>query len=187
VAPLGSVLPADLAAVPLEVAAAVPLAAAPPAAAPLVVLAVLVDPLLPVLLVDALPPFFCTPPWCEQAPLPVLVEVLPSAQVTEPVAPDVAAAGAAAPADAVDPPSFLTPPWCEQAPLPVLVDVVPSEHVTGPELVSALAGSQAKTSSSAADVSVSFFMVRFPLSATQLAPVHSGSPGSAVSAGAAPA
>jgi hypothetical protein len=109
--------------------------------------------------------------------LPLLVEVVPSAQVTLAELADVPAAGAAAPADAVDPPSFLTPPWCEQAPLPVALDVVPSAHVTGAELVSALAGSQAKASSSAADISVSFFMVRFPLSATQLARSIPGRPG----------
>ena len=80
-----------------------------------------------------------TPPWCEHAPLPVVVLVVPSLHVT--VAPVdavlVGAAGAAAAAGAMAAFGAVvvlvgvpTPPWCEQAPLPVVVLVVPSLHVT---------------------------------------------------------
>jgi hypothetical protein len=80
-----------------------------------------------------------TPPWCEHAPLPVVVLVVPSLHVT--VAPVdavlVGAAGAAAAEGAVAALGAVavlvgvpTPPWCEQAPLPVFVLVVPSLHET---------------------------------------------------------
>ncbi len=89
-----------------------------------------------------------TPPWPEQAPRPLCVEVVPSLQVTvaEPDAAEdaelaapaagAAAAGAAsepeadvlAPADA----DLSIPPWPEQAPRPPWGEVVPSLQVTVP-------------------------------------------------------
>jgi hypothetical protein len=85
-----------------------------------------------------------TPPWPEQAPRPLCVEVVPSLQIVTGPPPDpdedaaavaagAGAAGAAAlpalPAEA----DLFTPPWPEQAPRPLCVEVVPSLQVTVPE------------------------------------------------------
>ena len=119
--------------VPPAAVAALPAAAPPAVAAPAA---------LPAAPAAALAPLLATPPWCEHAPFPVVVDVVPSAQVTSVlafvavvlalvalVAAFVAAAPAAVtPAVALSAAVFATPPWCEQAPWPVVVEVVPSLH-----------------------------------------------------------
>lgn len=110
------------------------------------------------------PPDLSTPPWWLHAPLPVLVEVVPSLQVTAPpeavpaeavallpLAPDEGLAAAVEPAlcaelvPPVPPPDAVadlsTPPWWLHAPFPVFAEVVPSLHVTvaAPAASSALA------------------------------------------------